>query len=147
MLALAQHPEQWEKLQRDPLLAGKAVDEGMRYAPLPWAIPHTATRDIEYKGLRIQRDDLVFVLVPAANRDPAVVTAPDSFDITRPRVRHFAFGAGMHVCPGIRLARMEMAAALTRLVTRYDTVALVGNVEWQPGQEGRTLLRLPLLFS
>jgi len=99
----------------------------MRYAPLPWAIPHAATEAMNYKGLSIKKDDLVYVIIPAANRDPTFITSPDSFDISRKKSRHFAFGAGMHLCPGMRLARMEMAGALEQLVVRFPTLKITAE--------------------
>jgi cytochrome P450 len=142
--ALLDHPSEMRKLRADPNLSMRAVDEGMRFAPLPWAIPHSATRDFEYKGIAFKEGDLAFALVPAANRDPAVIPEPNTFNITRDRVRNFAFGHGMHVCPGIRLARMEMSIALRKFIERVDTVSLAGEPQWVPGQKLRTMTALPL---
>ncbi len=144
LLALLEHPDEMAKLRADPKLALRAVDEGMRFAPLPWAIPHAAVRDFEYRGIAFKKGDLAFVLIPAANRDPAVVRDGERFDITRDRVRHFSFGAGMHACSGAQLARMEMAAALQQLVTRFSDIRLAGKPEWVPGNVGRTLKSLQI---
>lgn len=134
------------KLRADPGLALRAVDEGMRFSPLPWALPHAATRDHATGGVDFRTGDLAFVLVPAANRDPAVVDQPNSFRIDRDRVRHFAFGWGMHACPGSQLARMEMAAALRALFTRLARIELA-EAAWEPGAEGRTLRSLRLAVA
>lgn len=142
--ALLTHPAQLAKLQAEPGLALRAVDEGMRFAPLPWVLPHVATRDFVYKGLSFAKGDLVFVMVPAANRDPAAIKDPNSLDITRGRARHFGFGAGMHGCPGAQLARMEMSIALRALVERLEVFELAGSPIWEPDQVGRTLRALPL---
>lgn len=142
--ALLQHADQLELLRNNPGLSMNAVDEGMRYAPLPWAIPHEATRGFDYRGIRFEPGDLAFVLIPAANRDPASLQEPNRFDITRGRVRHFSFGHGMHVCPGLRLARMEMSIALQQLVNRLDYMRLDQAPQWEPGQTDRTLKTLRL---
>ncbi|MEM7377458.1 MAG: cytochrome P450 [Pseudomonadota bacterium] len=142
--ALLDHPQQWQALCETPELALRAVDEGMRFAPLPWVIPHSATDAFDYKGIAFESGDLVFCMVPAANRDPRVVPNPDRFDIRRDRVRHFGFGFGMHACPGLRLARMEMASALTALATRCPTLQRSGPPEWAEGQVDRTLTALPV---
>ena len=115
----------------------------MRWAPLPWALPHAATRASEYRGVSFKEGDLAFVLVPAANRDPNVVEEPNAFNITRDRAKHFAFGGGMHSCPGAQLARMEMSSALASLVERLDVIELV-EAEWEVGNVGRTLKSLRL---
>jgi cytochrome P450 len=144
VLALLQHPDELHKLQSDPKLALAAVDEGMRYAPLPWAIPHRAIRDFSYNTIEFKSGDLVFVLVPAANRDPAEMDEPQTFNITRRRARHFSFGAGMHACPGAHLARLEMATALEQLAAGDHVLALAGDIEWEPDQKDRGLKCLPM---
>lgn len=138
ILALLEHPTQLQLLREQPELALRAVDEGMRFAPLPWALPHTATRDLTYKGLVLDEGDLVHVLVPALNRDPAVIERPNDFDISRPRTRNFSFGYGAHVCPAAHLARIEMAEALGRLIKRLDSIELVDASERDPLQKGGT---------
>lgn len=141
--ALLVNPSEMEKLRADAGLSLRTVDEGMRWAPLPWVLPHAATHDSTYKGISFKEGDLAFAFVPAANRDPSVVADPDRFNITRDRVKHFAFGSGMHGCPGAQLARMEMAAALTGLVDRLERIELV-DFAWQENHVGRTLTRLKL---
>ena len=143
MLDLMVFADEQAKLRADPGLSLRAVDEGMRFSPLPWALPHAATRDHDHKGIAFREGDLAFVLVPAANRDPAVVPDPHVFRIDRDRVRNFSFGWGMHACPGSQLARMEMAASLRALFTRVARFDLAGSV-WEPGAEGRTLRSLRL---
>ena len=118
LLSLLTHPEQYDRLAKDPSLALAAVDEGMRYAPLPWVLPHTAVNDVHYKGVDFVEGDTVLILVPATNRDPNVMDEPHRFDIDRPRARNFSFGQGAHACPAAQLARIEMAIAVERLVTR-----------------------------
>ena len=141
---LLDHPEELEKLRNDPKLALRAVDEGMRFTPLPWVLPHSATLDFTYQGIDFKVGDIAFVMVPAANRDPSEVPNPHDFDITRDRVRHFAFGAGMHGCPGSQLARMEMSIALQSLVQRLSEIKRADNPQWEPGNVHRTLSRLKL---
>ena len=98
--AFLDHPQEWDKLRADPGLAGRAVDEGMRFAPLPWVIPHRATRDMIYRDIAFAEGDLACVMVPTTNRDPSATERPDEFIIDRATARHFAFGADMHSCPG-----------------------------------------------
>lgn len=145
--ALLTQPSELDKLRADPGLALRAVDEGMRFAPLPWAIPHAATHDFTYKGIDFKTGDLAYALVPAANRDPAVIPDPQTFNITRDRARHFAFGSGMHACPGAQLARMEMSLALQYLVAKLPKITLAADPEWEPGQKGRGLASLRLTIS
>ena len=140
--ALLTHPDQMAALRADPSLARNAVDEGMRFAPLPWALQHAATHDHEYKGISFAEGDLAMVLIPAVNRDTAALENPNVFDITRPRDRNFSFGYGMHACPGAQLARLEMATALERLVTRLPEMTLAEEPVREPVSKGETPISL-----
>ncbi len=142
MYELLTHPDQLNLLMAKADLTAAAVEEGMRYAPLPFALPHAALRDHDYRGLEFKAGDLVMIMVPATNRDPAMVENPHTFDITRPKVRHFSFGYGPHFCTGAQLARMEMTIALERLVKRISSWRLVEEPERDPVTKGGTPLSL-----
>lgn len=140
LLLLLQHPSEMEKLRANSSLTLRAVDEGMRFSPLPWALPHQVTHDHDYKGLKFQTGEIVYALVPGANRDPAHVEDPQTFNITREkRPRSFAFGGGMHACPGAQLARLEMSAALEQMITTYSDIQLEEEPNWRPGHQHRGL--------
>lgn len=58
----------------------------------------------------------VFLLIAAANRDPAVFPDPDSFRPGRGNAAaHLAFLAGRHLCLGASLARLEASIAVRHL--------------------------------
>ena len=133
---LLAHPDQLALLQANPKLAAGAVEEGMRYAPLPFALPHAVLRDHDYRGIPFKTGDIVMIMVPATNRDPAVIDNPHTFDITRQKARHFSFGYGPHFCTGAQLARMEMTIALERLVTRIGSWRLVEEPARDPVSKG-----------
>ena len=135
---LLNHPDQLALLQNDPSLAAAAVEEGMRYAPLPFALPHAALRDHEYRGITFKEGDIALIFVPATNRDPATMENPHVFDITRKRARHFSFGYGPHFCTGAQLARMEMTIALEMLVKRIRSFRLVIEPHRDPVTKGHT---------
>ena len=141
---LLSHPSEFLRLQNDPSLAANAVEEGMRFAPLPWALPHAAVRDHEYKGIHFREGDLAMVLVPAANRDPGVVSEPHQFDLQRKRVRHFSFGYGAHYCTGAQLARMEMVIAIEELVKRMATIELIEAPKRDPFTKGSAPTQLKI---
>lgn len=142
LLMLLRHPDQLESLQQKPELALAAVDEGMRFAPLPWIIPHRAIHDVHYEGIDFVVGDTVNVLIPAVNRDPAAVERPHEFDIERPKVRNFSFGQGAHACPAATLARVEMAIALNQLVSRLSSMRLVEDPVLDASGKGRIPERL-----
>jgi cytochrome P450 len=60
----------------------------------------------------------------AANRDPAVFTTPDEFDLSRGRRGNLAFAQGPHVCVGVHLARLEARTAIETLLARLPQLRL-----------------------
>lgn len=129
LLALADHPEQWEALRQDPALMTGAIEEILRWTTPVIAFMRTATHDTEVRGVTIRKDDPVLLLYAAANRDPDEF-GPDAhrFDITRTPNHHLAFGFGAHFCVGSALARLEVRATLTSLLERFSTIRRGGDV-------------------
>lgn len=122
-LTLMQHPEQKDRLIREPDLAALAVEELLRYsAPVESATERFATEDMELNGVAIKRGDLVLAVLASANRDDAYFTAPDELDLGRDPNPHVAFGSGPHYCMGAPLALLEGQAAFTRLFTRFPDI-------------------------
>ncbi|MCP1308065.1 cytochrome P450 family protein [Paenibacillus tyrfis] len=113
-LALLQHPEQREKLARDPGLIPGAVEELLRYtSPVEMATQRYAGETVEFGGSVIPRGELVMAVLASANRDPRRFAEPDILDVERKNNRHLAFGSGVHFCLGAPLARLEGQIGLT----------------------------------
>ena len=85
----------------------------MRLEPSVVRVDRFATRDTRLGDADIAGGDFVIVMIAAANRDPAVFTEPDRFDIRRGNAKqHLTFAQGPHVCLGMHLARLEAQAAV-----------------------------------
>ena len=83
----------------------------------------TAPRDVELGGATILEGEKVLMLLGAANRDPRHWREPDRCDIDRATTGHVGFGAGVHMCVGQLLARLEgetLLAALSRAFARIE---------------------------
>ena len=130
----AEHPEQWKLLAERPELAGKAVEETMRYFGAVRSTGRFASEDIEYKGVLFPKGTLVVPSLVLANRDGAVFNEPNTFDITREPAGQpqMTFGAGIHYCLGAALARAEQQEALPLLAQRLPTLRINGDVIWKP---------------
>lgn len=61
----------------------------------------------------------------AANRDPRAFDAPDDFRIDRDPALNLLYGAGIHVCPGAPLARLELRVLMEELLARAADIVLV----------------------
>ena len=60
----------------------------------------------------------------AANRDPRAFDAPDDFRIDRDPALNLLYGAGIHVCPGAPLARLELRLLMEALLARSTHIEL-----------------------
>ncbi len=124
MLALGRNPDQLARLKKDHALIPKAIEEMLRYdGPVQATVRHPKA-DVELAGVTIPAQTFVFVMLAAANRDPARFKDPETFDITRDPNDHVAFGEGIHYCLGAPLARLEATIALSRLLRRFPRLRL-----------------------
>ena len=126
LLALWRHPDQLAALRADPGLMPSAVEEMLRFDSSVQLTGRTALTELEFRGQSIARGDQVLALIAAANRDPAVFTDPDRFDITRDEAKPLSFGGGIHFCLGAQLARIEADEALRVLFERLPGLELEG---------------------
>jgi cholest-4-en-3-one 26-monooxygenase len=116
---LALQPDQRRILiERPGLLATTAVEEFIRWVSPIVNMRRTASTGHVRHGQRIRAGDEMVLLYGAANRDPRRFTDPDILDVTRPRHRHLAFGAGAHLCLGAHLARLELRVLFEELLRR-----------------------------
>jgi cytochrome P450 len=132
MLALLQHPEARDRLVRQPELMSSAIEEMLRYEPSTQKALRYAAAHYHIGDRRIAKGEAVILLLGSANRDAEVFADPDRFDITRGDNRHLGFGAGIHVCLGAPLARLEGQVAISALLHRYQSLELVAErPEWR----------------
>jgi cytochrome P450 len=145
--ALATNPDQWTRLQRDPSLIPAAVEEALRFdSPIQGFFRNTVV-DVELHGVTIPADEKVMVLFGAANRDERKYPEPDRFLVDRGPMDHVAFGAGIHLCLGAPLARLEGTRFLERLVERVDRIELAGPIERTANPLLRGVHRLPVTLT
>jgi cholest-4-en-3-one 26-monooxygenase len=128
LLLLLDHPEQMARLRAEPSLLPGAIEEMLRYRAPVMYFRRTATEDTQIGGVSIREGDKVTLWYPSANRDDAVFSDPDRFDIARYPNEHLAFGYGQHFCLGASLARMEIRVMFEELLARFDDIVLRGEV-------------------
>jgi len=123
--ALLRFPEQWDVLKAEPQLVRGLFEEMLRYDPPARVQGRTATQDCEVEGVRFRKGDPVALFLTAAGRDPARWDDPEVFDIRR-KGANLGFGAGIHLCLGQALARMEFDALLSAFVCRVERIEAAG---------------------
>ena len=129
LLALLEHPEEFEKLRRDPSLVDRAADEIVRWTTPVNHFVRTANEDYELRGQTIRKGDSAALFYASANRDEEVFEDPFSFRIDRSPNPHLGFGIGEHFCLGSHLARMDLRVFFRQLVQRVESIELAGPVE------------------
>ncbi len=130
VIAMIEHPDQWQKLRENPELVDSAVEEICRWATPVNAFKRVAQSDITLHGQEIKEGDNVVMYYVAANHDPEVFTDPHVFDITRNPNPHLTFGGGgPHFCLGANLARLEMRALFAELANRCEHIEQTGEIK------------------
>src|SRR5215207_4249907 len=134
----AEHPEQWALLAERPELAGRAVEETMRFFGAVRGTGRFASEDIEYRDVLFPAGTFIAPSMATANYDPSVFSEPEVFDITREPAGQpqLTFGLGIHYCLGAALARAELQEALPLLARRMPDLQLDGQVTWKPNAAG-----------
>ena len=115
---LWKHPDERERVRRDPTLISSWVEETLRYDSSTQMLACTVTRDVELHGQRLRAGDRLLLLIGSANRDERVFPNADAFDVGRDASQHIAFGKGTHFCMGASLARLETRVALEAIQAR-----------------------------
>jgi cytochrome P450 len=128
LLALNQHPEQYDKLRADPSLIESMVPEIIRWQSPVAHMRRTALEDIEIGGKQIKRGEKVIMWYVSGNRDEDAIDRPDEFIIDRERPRqHVSFGFGIHRCVGMRLAEMQLRIMWEEILKRFPRIEVVGE--------------------
>jgi 4-methoxybenzoate monooxygenase (O-demethylating) len=145
LYCLATSPEQYDQLHADPGLAKAAFEEALRVEPAVQLFFRTTTRAVEVEGAVIPANTKVLLLFGAANRDPRRWgDDADRYDIHRRTAGQIGFGAGIHVCIGQFIARLEGELVLATLARRAVGLALNGVPVRKANNTLKAFRRLPL---
>jgi len=132
MLALLQHPEERDRLAADPSLWETGADEILRWTAPVRAMRRVAMTDALLAGQKIRKGESVVMVYASGNRDEAVFEDPHRFRVDRTPNEHLSLGFGPHYCLGANLAKMEIRAALERILARLPGLRLAGDPVFTP---------------
>jgi 4-methoxybenzoate monooxygenase (O-demethylating) len=141
---LAREPAQFAALRADPGRAKAAFEEAIRLESPVQTFFRTTSREVEIGGVRIGEGEKVLMMLAAANRDPRRWERPDAYDIHRRAVGHVGFGAGIHMCVGQLLARLEGEVMLAAMARRFAAIRVAGEPVPKPNNTLRGLASLPV---
>ena len=148
LLALIEHPEQFERLRGEPALLDSAIEEILRWTSPVIHFARTVTRDVEMRGTLLREGETLALWYPSANRDEDVFDQPDRFDIGREPNEHLAFGGyGEHFCLGATLARLELRGIYGHLLERLEEIRVDGDVERLGSGLIGGIKRLPISYG
>ncbi len=124
LMELNARPEQMAAVRADlEANVPKVVEEMLRYcAPAQWFM-RTCNKTVTVAGQTILPGQRAFAMIASGLRDEREFDHPDEFRWDRPIPRVLSFGAGMHFCIGVHLARMEirtMVDAFLRRVPEFE---------------------------
>ncbi len=147
LVALAEHPAEWQRLRRRLSLTPLAVEELLRWTTPVISFMRTATVDTELRGVQIAAGEPLLLLYASANRDEAVFgESASTLDVAREPNPHVSFGFGPHFCLGAALARLEGRVVVEELVKRFSTLELAGPVIRAPSPVIAGIKQAPLRF-
>jgi len=118
------HPGQIGTFRDNPGLAAQAVEEVLRFEAPVSVTSRILPDDRVVGGCPMKARQPVWMSLAGANRDPDVFEDAETFDITRKRASHVAFGGGPHICIGAPLARIEARHVYLKLFERYPNLKL-----------------------
>jgi len=129
-------------------VAGSAVEEIVRLASPVTYMRRTATEDLELGGQAVAAGDKLCMFYLAANRDPAVFTDPQRFDVRRDPNPHVGYGGpGPHFCMGAHLARREITVMFRELFNRLPDIHASGDPDLLHSSFIHGVKHLPATFT
>lgn len=129
---LIENPDQYAILRNDPSpeMISNLVEEALRYSSPSSNMFRRATKDVEWYGVQIPKDAILFARFASANQDERRFPEPEKFDITRDNLREqVAFGKGVHHCLGAALSRREMNVGFKVLFERVGNFRLAEGAD------------------
>ena len=124
---LAGHADLQKELRAKPDLLPPAIEEILRiFGPLV-SNRRVTTRPVEIGGRTIAAGERITLMWIAANRDERVFEDPGSFRLDRDQSKNLLWGAGIHACPGMPLAQLEMRVFMEELLSRASEIALISE--------------------
>ena len=126
---LAEHTDLQSQLRHDATLVPAAVDEILRIeAPLMTSRRITAA-PVKLGDRSLGKGERITLMWASANRDEQVFDDPQAFRLDRDPSLNLLYGAGIHVCPGAPLARLELRVFVEELLARVDRLSTIPDKE------------------
>jgi cytochrome P450 len=149
MYLLLQHPDMYERCDRDRDYCRLVLDEGLRFYN-PGQVPRLPNEDLVFRDVIIPKDTMLWFTLSISGRDPGTFPDPENFEPERPSdpsKRHIAFSLGKHMCLGQFIARAQLQEALHQIPQRLRNPHVAGKFGWRPFPGTWGLKGLPIEFT
>ena len=111
----------WDRLAEDPTRVTAFVDEIVRFASPATVTARQVAQDTELAGTAMEKGAAVFLLWGSGSHDETAFESPEEIRLDRPNGRsHTSFGAGVHHCAGISLARTEIEMSVRSWLAAFE---------------------------
>jgi cytochrome P450 len=118
-------PGLWARLRANRELIPGVVEEVLRLDPPVINWQRRAKEDVRIGGTDIPADAEILLLLGSGNHDEAAFEHADELDPDRANAHsHLSFGAGVHLCLGAPLARLEGRVVLEELLDAFPRPSL-----------------------
>jgi cytochrome P450 len=104
-----------------------AINESLRFHASTGRFSRTVTKDVTLHNVNLKPGDRVALCLDSANRDPAIFTEPDTFDVHRNTSGHLGFGYGAHACIALAISKAIMAVYLNELLNNGEYLVITKN--------------------
>ena len=144
---LTENPDQKQKLIENPELMPNFLQECIRMISPVMHMRRTTTCETEVGGQLMGPGEKLVMWYGAANRDPAVFSNPDKFDIERANAdKHLAFGIGRHTCIGKPVALMQLEESYKQILARFPDIRMSGDWKVAPNNFVHAIQEMPVKF-
>ncbi|EJA7032333.1 cytochrome P450 [Salmonella enterica] len=92
------------------------LQESLRITPPVHLIPRMIEKNDFFEGVKLTKGELIYSLIPSANRDDSYFERPNVFDPYRKYKGHLSYGSGAHACIGAQFANAQLNIALKKLM-------------------------------
>jgi cytochrome P450 len=148
---LAEQPDLQDRLRADPSLIPTFIEEALRFDPPFRGHYRVATQDAELGGKTIPAGSHLVLMWPSANHDEDTYEDPEAIRLDRAHPRqHVGFGAGIHLCVGAPLARVEAKSAVEELLAATHSFRIDDEkfpLQYHNSLLVRRLITLPLVLE
>jgi len=104
-----------------------AIDEMLRIDDPFLVIRRVTTIETQVGGFALERGTRVYLNWTSANRDEAVFGDAEAYRPRENAPRNLVYGTGIHVCPGRRLATLELVVAVQTLLSETTRIELAAD--------------------